>query len=221
MNCEQAGSLLSPYLDGVLNGREMRAVYEHLAVCDWCRRHFAGLRQAQQLTVSLGPRRAPADLPLRLRLALSQELAKSPKSYWRDLSIRAAHVRQAFLMPITAGLVSAFVLLALVIGFFALPTPMAANDIPTVLYTPPQLRSSPVGFGSGAAGTETIVVEAYIDASGRVQDYRVLSGPRTVSQYLPQLNNLLIFSVFRPATAFGKPVSGKVVLSFAGVSVTG
>ncbi len=33
MNCSQYRSLFSPYLDGVLNGRQMRDLSDHLAGC--------------------------------------------------------------------------------------------------------------------------------------------------------------------------------------------
>jgi len=65
------------------------------------------------------------------------------------------------------------------------------------------------------------VVEASIDANGRVQDYQLLSAPKDKDAVLTQLNNLLIFTTFRPATAFGRPTSGKAVLSFSMVSVKG
>jgi hypothetical protein len=38
---------------------------------------------------------------------------------------------------------------------------------------------------------------------------------------MPQLNNMLIFTVFRPATSFGQPVSGRAVLSFSKINVKG
>lgn len=68
---------------------------------------------------------------------------------------------------------------------------------------------------------DSIVIEAYVDATGRVQDYRILTGPSDVNAYLPQLNNMLIFTVFHPATAFGQPTTGKAVLSFSRINVRG
>jgi hypothetical protein len=38
---------------------------------------------------------------------------------------------------------------------------------------------------------------------------------------MPQLDNMMIFTIFRPATAFGKPTPSKVVLSFSSVNVRG
>jgi hypothetical protein len=69
--------------------------------------------------------------------------------------------------------------------------------------------------------SDAVMVEAYVDANGRVQDYKILSAPPDMKDSLPELSNMLIFSQFRPATSFGRPTSGKVVLSFSRVNVKG
>jgi hypothetical protein len=76
-------------------------------------------------------------------------------------------------------------------------------------------------MGMGAINDDSLVVEADIDANGRVQDYRILSAPADTQALLPQLKNMLIFTVFRPATAFGRPTSGRAVLSFSKINVKG
>jgi hypothetical protein len=70
-----------------------------------------------------------------------------------------------------------------------------------------------------------VVIEAYVDANGRVEDYRILSQPDDAKAVLPQLKNLLIFTTFRPALSMGR-VSGPrrerfAVLSFSKISVKG
>jgi hypothetical protein len=65
------------------------------------------------------------------------------------------------------------------------------------------------------------VIEAYIDANGRVQDYRVLSSPHGQEVVDSDLKNMLLFTVFRPATSFGRPTTGRAVLTFANVNVKG
>jgi hypothetical protein len=63
-------------------------------------------------------------------------------------------------------------------------------------------------------------VEAYVNGSGEVYDYRIVSGP-TDAATRAQVENLLLFSVFQPATRFGQPVRGLAMVSFSGVSVRG
>jgi hypothetical protein len=65
-----------------------------------------------------------------------------------------------------------------------------------------------------------IVVEAKVDTAGRVYDYAILEGP-TDQKVRISLEQNLLASVFRPATVFGVPVRGHVVLTFTGVSVQG
>ena len=65
------------------------------------------------------------------------------------------------------------------------------------------------------------MIEAYVDANGRVQDYRVLSNPDTNKELPSQVKNMLIFTTFRPAMSMGRPTSGTAVLSFSRVSVKG
>ncbi len=89
-----------------------------------------------------------------------------------------------------------------------------------MLYTPPELASAPFGLSVNSNTSDLIVVEAYIDANGRVQDFRVLAGPQDVADS-PALKNMLIFTTFHPATAFGRPTTGRTLLSFSKINVKG
>jgi hypothetical protein len=90
-----------------------------------------------------------------------------------------------------------------------------------MLYTAPQLEQSSFGTSLGNMGDDAVVVEAYVDANGRVEDYRILSQPDDAQAVLPQLKNLLIFTTFRPALSMGRPTTGTAVLSFSKISVRG
>jgi hypothetical protein len=126
------------------------------------------------------------------------------------------------MLPASAGLVTAVVMFGILIGFFAIPARVSANsDVPTSLYTPPRLAAAPFSGGMGAISAGSpVVIEAYVDASGRLQDYRIISGDDT-EETRKQLDRSLIFTVFEPAMSFGQPASGKLVISFANVDVKG
>ena len=220
MNCSQARSLFSPYLDGVLNGRQMRDLGNHHAECAGCSHESALLADTQRAVSSLGRRPAPPELALKLRVALSQEAARARARSFASLQVRLEDALNAFMVPATAGVLSAIVFFGLLIGLFALPV-QANNDVPTMLYTPPVLAQSPFSNGMERINAEAIVIEAYIDANGRVQDYRILSAPKEADEIKPQLENMLIFTTFRPATAFGQPTSGRAVMSFSNINVKG
>jgi hypothetical protein len=220
MNCSQARSLFSPYLDGVVNGRQMRDLGNHLAQCPACNQEYALMWETQRAVSSLGRQQAPPELSLKLRVALSQDAARARSRSFTALQVRLENAFNAFMVPATAGVLSAVVFFGLLIGLFALPV-QANNDVPTMLYTPPVLAQSPFSTGMEHLNGDSIVVEAYVDANGRVQDYRIISAPQEADAIKPQLENMLIFTTFRPATAFGQPTSGRAVLSFSKINVKG
>ena len=87
--------------------------------------------------------------------------------------------------------------------------------------TPAELRIAPSEVELGIPSDESVVVETVVDANGRVESYRVISAPENAQKLLTKLDSMLIFTVFRPATAFGKPTPSRVVLSFSSVNVRG
>ena len=76
-------------------------------------------------------------------------------------------------------------------------------------YRAPQLQQLPDTVG------KPLVVEAYIDAKGRIWDYKVLSNAGESNTLSSNIKNLLIFSVFRPATLMGQPTTGTATLVFS------
>ncbi len=212
MKCVEIKSLFSPYLDGLVNGRQMRNIAAHLEECVECTSEYQSWRRTQTLLTSMGRKKAPADLALRLRLAIQHERARASAHRLENIVTRLEHALNTFMLPATAGLVSAVIIFGLLIGFLALPRLNAQNDVPTALYMPPRLTSAPYGL---IGINQPVVLEAYVNAEGRVEDYRILSGPSGDSSSLRvQVDNALIFATFEPAREFGLPAAGKVVLSF-------
>ena len=220
MKCTEIRKLFSPYLDGRVSGAEMRTVARHVEQCSACEREYAAMQRTQQLLSELGTKKAPADLALKLRLAISREAAQSRRPRFEGILVRLENALNAFMVPATAGLVSAILFFGLLLGFFALPAELRASsgDVPLMLYTGPQLDQSAFGTSLGNMGDDAVVVEAYVDANGRVEDYRILSQPDEAKAVLPQLKNLLIFTTFHPALSMGRPTA---VLSFSKISVKG
>ena len=223
MTCAEIKKLFSPYLDGRVSGSEMRALTRHVEQCDGCALEYAATERTQQLLASLGPKKAPADLALKLRVAISREAAQKRRPRFEGVLVRLSNALNAFMVPATAGLVSAVLFFGLLLGFFALPAELRASsgDVPLMLYIGPRLEQSAFGASLGNMGDDAVVIEAYVDANGRVEDYRILSQPDAAKAVLPQLKNLLIFTTFHPALSMGRPTTGTAVLSFSKVSVKG
>jgi anti-sigma factor RsiW len=220
MTCSKAKGLFSSYLDGRLTGAQMQALSGHLDECAACHGHYTSLRRTQQLLTSVGRRKAPADLSLKLRLAISNEAAYKRRAF-DGLSIRLQNAINAFAVPATAGLVSAVAIFGFLMGFFALPLQAGKADVPLMFNTAPQLEQSQFQMSSDSISGDSLVIAAYIDSQGRVQDYRILSNPDPLTDIPAPVKNMLIFSRFKPAMSMGSPTSGTAVLSFSKVSVKG
>jgi hypothetical protein len=225
MKCAEYKRLFSPYLDGQVSGAEMHALQRHMQECNGCAREYEEIQRTLQMIVALNKAKtkAPADLPLRLRLAISRESKQARRRRFEGAMVRLSNALNAFMVPATAGVVSAVLTFGLLLGFFALPAQLRASssDVPLMLYTGPQLQQSVFGTSLGSMGDDSVVIEAYVDANGRVEDYRILSQSKDAKAALPQVKNLLIFTTFRPALSMGVPTAGRAVISFSKISVKG
>lgn len=222
MKCAEAKLMFSPYLDGAVSGTEMHSLGSHLNECSHCHREYALLRQTQELLAKVGRPKAPADLALKLRVAISREAAATRHPRLEGLLVRLENALHAFMVPATAGTIAAIAIFGFVMGL-TLPELQArnTNDVPLMLYTGPELQESFFPATLSAVNEDSLVIEAYVDANGRVQDYRIISDPDSSQRLLPEVKRMLIFTTFRPAMSMGRPTPGHAVLSFSKISVRG
>lgn len=220
MNCVQAKSMLSAYLDGAITGKQMFSLSNHLEGCGSCEQQYQSLRRTQQLLANVGRAKAPEDLSLKLRLAISREVARASQPFFGNLALRIENSLRGFMVPATAGVVATVAIFALLTGFI---TPVQADnsDVPLLLSTKPELQESSFGMTMGAINQDSLVIEAYVNADGRVTDYRILSDPDKLKDLPHPIKNMLIFTTFRPATSMGIPRAGRAILSFSKISVKG
>jgi Putative zinc-finger len=212
--------MLSAYLDGALTGKQMYSLDQHLQRCSKCNREYDSLRRTQSLLARMGRVRAPEDLSLKLRLAISHEVARRPQ--FGTLILRLQNLLRGFMVPATTGLVATVLTFGVVAGLLASPPSVHANaaDVPLMFATDPELQPNSFGFTMGPVNEDSLLIEAYVDANGRVQDYRILSGSEDPKD-LHELKNMLIMTSFRPATWMGTPRPGTAILSFSKISVRG
>ncbi len=222
--CSAIRTSFSSYLDGAVSGREMQAIAQHLEVCDQCDREFSELRSMQRSLSSLGTVKAPVDLGMKLRLAISHERAKSRSRWVEDFGLKWNNAIRPMVMQVSAGFAGTVVLVGgimLLLGMVAAPEPVMANDEPLGALTAPHYLYSAVMPRAIITGNDaTVVVEAYVNSQGRVYDFNIVSGPED-SAVRMQISDQLLLSVFEPAKVFGAPIRGRVVLTFAGISVQG
>jgi hypothetical protein len=222
-DCSSIRSQFSEYLDGAVSGAAMHAIASHLEVCQGCTSEFAEWRTLQRVMTSIGPAKPPVDLGLRLRVAISQEKARTTRRRIEAWQVYWENTLSPVLVRGAAGLATATVLLgvmALMIGTVAAPPPVAATETAAVSTTSPQFLYTVGGTDSRGSFARPVLVEVAISSTGRVYDYRIVSGP-TTKEVRESLDNMLLMSHFTPARVYGIPVPGLAILSFSGPSVRG
>jgi hypothetical protein len=138
------------------------------------------------------------------------------------------NILEPLALPATGGFTVALVVFVLVCQVLGMGVPLRAvtNDSPTNLLQPARLEALapfPVtGLEeSGHSGPHALLVKATINAEGGAVTYEILSGPDN-PRIRRQLDQVLLFSRFRPQMSFGRFTSGgHVVLSFSDISVKG
>jgi hypothetical protein len=223
--CNAMQAKFTEYLDGRLTGVEMQSVAAHLEGCAGCAGEWNSLRKAQSTLAGLGPVLEPKDLLLKIRIAVSHERARQMRRPFERWALAWRNTVGPFVLQAAAGFASAVLLLGTVvvmIGIVANPQVARAGDEPLGNATAPQLKYSLEGTGDNdiARLPGPVVVEAYINASGEVYDFDIVSGPDD-QETRADVEALLLTDQFEPAKFFGQPVRGVVVLNFAGVSVKG
>lgn len=233
--CEQIQSSFSAYLDGAVSGHQMQEIARHLegatdpatgvpvAACEVCAREFAAWRNTQNALALLRPAKAPADLGLKLRVAISRESARRKNHLLDRLQLRWENALRPMLLQVSAGVAATTVLVGgimVLLGAVAPATsPVLADDEPLSAITAPHYLYSTVAPSAIVCNHNSpIIVEAAVDSSGRVYDYSIVSGPENDS-VRAQVASQLLGQVFQPASVFGLPVRGRVVITFSGISV--
>jgi anti-sigma factor RsiW len=235
MRCAEARKLVPGYLDGTLpEGPESHArVSRHLEDCAACAAELDRYVQLSALMSSMTPAAPPADLGVSIRVAISR--ARQEQGFWRRLDHWQSHARlvlqnifEPLALPATFGLLAAMLVFAFIYQFLGAGVPLAAAtaDLPSNLLQPARLETL-AGFqvsglsDSTLPGQHALLVEATVSSAGEAVSYRVISGEvdRTMQR---ELDQLMLFSRFRPQLSFGRPTSGgRVVLSFSKISVRG
>jgi hypothetical protein len=218
MSCDDMHEMFSSLLDRRVTAKQEESVLAHLESCRQCGAKFESMRELRGALRQLDKPELPARLIVGLRmLAFNDRLRRLSHV---SLSARARrwagrvelifeNLMRPMALPFAGGVLSALVMFAMLVPSLAFPHNFR-NDVPLWrLYTDPALQEmNPVDAG------DEIVVEVTIDERGRVQGYVVTQGRMTPEIENNLENNLVLFSRFAPATVFGRPTWGRVLVSF-------
>jgi len=240
MKCKTVRTRLAAYLDGAVTkpagAAERVQIREHLEVCAHCRMELERYRRLGVLLSSAPKFVPPPDLAVRIRVAAAQaRSAEGSAGRWRRTRDRAEilldNVFRPLTVPATGGFFSAILVFVLVLqlmmpGIIVQADP---NDVPLNILRPAELITlseypqswAPDKHDLELALPHGLLVDVTVDANGQMVGYQIISGPDSVD-LRHQLDQILLFSRFRPMLSFGRPTpGGHVVLSFSAVHVRG
>ncbi|HEX5410412.1 MAG TPA: zf-HC2 domain-containing protein [Terriglobia bacterium] len=210
--CSEIRGHFSEYIDGACAADAIHSIRYHLAHCVPCTSELERYEALQTELRGLSRQQVSPHLALRLRVQLSQELHRN---FFQRLLVHLENIFRPVLFPSVAGSLLALVCIALMLGAEA-PHASSVPDVPFV--TPPRVQVlPPVNLGTGA---QPLVLVTFINAQGRVTNYKIISGQQTPG-LIQRLDQMMYYSLFQPATSFGEPTSGQVVLSFRTITVRG
>lgn len=219
MSCWTVRKSISAYLDGVLAGDEMKRVSRHVAGCRKCAARSTELRRTREMLHEAPKMAIPQRLSDRLRVMASHERQRrmtrmtwsaQVREWKRSARLCIDNLMRPLAVPFAGGILSTLVM------FGALAPSLGTHrnlspDVPISLYTHASLEEmSDVGYTDPNADA---VVELVIDAHGQVTGYSIEHGKIT-PQLENSIANVVLFSTFTPATWFGQPTAGKVLVTF-------
>ncbi len=220
MNCGKYKSQITDAVDGEFPGNELQT---HLMECSSCRRDFEELKQVRQWMRAMPRHSLPHEVGTAVRVEYPRRSSFTRSDrFW----MLVENSLKPLAIPAAAGIVVAVLFFAVMLNALWMTPTLAnpADDVQLLLRTAPRSRSYnylPIATdGSSNLPDEPILVETHIDPQGRVYDFKVLSGPGT-PQVIQSLEKVLYFTVFDPATSFGRPAPGTAILSFRTVKVLG
>jgi putative zinc finger protein len=218
MDCGKALKLLHGYLDDSLSWQEADSVDQHLQVCSHCAREHHELEALRQVLSSIKRWEPPQDLGLKMKIEASkQDYSLALEKLFSKL--------EDFLRPIAipafSGVALTFLFFLVLLSTFLPGANLSASDkdIPLSLFTEPKAkslyRSQFVQLENFKSAQEPITVEADVANNGRVVDYKILNGPKDRAT-VRSLNQFFFFEAYiDPATLFGRPISGKIILTLS------
>jgi hypothetical protein len=211
-SCSEIRSQFSDYIDGVCPAETVHSVRYHLTHCAPCASELKRYDALHAELSQLNRHRVTPQLALRLRVQVSQELHRN---LLQGLMVRLENLFRPVLFPSVAGSVVALICMVVMLGA---GSPQTSNIPDVPLITPPRIQVlPPMELNTGA---QPLVVVTNVNAQGRVTSYKILSGQQSPG-LLQRLDQMMYYSLFQPATSFGQPTDGQVVLSFRTITVRG
>jgi hypothetical protein len=221
LDCADAQKLMSPFIDSMATADEVEQLQVHTAACDPCKRQLQSLISLRSLLARIEQPSPPEDLVLESRVRLSHE---RHSNYFEQLENRIATSLRQVAIPAIFGVSLTTLLFGLLFGSLVpnntvLASDRITNDILVATYKPVRTTEPTMlhfAVSDKKYWEDALMIETHVGGDGRVIDYEIISGKQDpeVDKWVSQL---LYFAQFTPATAFGRPVDSRIILSFVAV----
>jgi hypothetical protein len=219
VECNSIQKLMSSFIDSMVSGGEAERVQTHVARCQPCQRQLQSFISMRSLVARIEVPAPPEDMILETRVLLSRARNNNFLLRWEN---RINYVLKPLVVPVLLGTSLTMLLFAFLLGSFASSSPVLAQDRvsepPLYPLFRPVRTENPnwIRFASNDKQEADLTIETQVGHEGRVIDYQILSGPQD-----PKVNGwvrqVLSLAQFTPATAFGKPVESRIILTFMAV----
>jgi hypothetical protein len=223
-NCKSVRGTLWDFAAGALGESDHLMVATHLGECRDCDLHRAEVWSLRTGLKSLPEKSVSPLLRTRLRVIASRE--RSRQALRRSLAARMAELRsraklvfdnllRPIAVPAAGGMLASFLCFAAIVDTLHYH-PEWQNDIPVGLYTQVAIDDvSPFSVGG-----KDVMVQLTIDQNGEVSGFELPQGAASPEE-MREIGNLVLYSSFSPATAFGQRVTGKILVNISHINVRG
>ena len=220
LDCPSAQKLMSAFIDSMVTAAESDSLEVHVSRCQACQRQLQSFKSMRSLLSRIERPPLPEDMVLETRVRLSQERNKNFRARFEN---RLNYVFKPLVIPALFGVSLTMLFFGILLGCLADNTVLAESRLKEEpvfgLYKPVRTTDhTMLRFVSSDEQNldEPLTIETHVGDEGRVIDYEVLSGPQN-----PEVNGwireMMSLAEFTPATAFGRPVESKIILSFVAV----
>ena len=224
VDCKTAQALMSPFIDSMASADEVQQLEGHVTQCEPCQRQLQSYISVRNFVARVDHPAQPVDMVLETRVRLSQE---RHRNYLERFENRVSNILKPLALPALAGVSLTMLFFGvLLVAMISNTTVMAhdrvhaATERGTVSLYKPVRTSNLTMIQFAGSDTqrfeEPLTIETLVGDTGRVLDYKIISGQET-PEVLQFVREQLSLATFMPATAFGRPVDSKIILSFVAV----
>ncbi len=224
VDCKTAQGLMSPFIDSMASPDEIQKLEQHVTTCEPCQRQLQSYISVRNFVARVEQPALPVDLVLETRVRLSQE---RHKNYLERFENRVSNTLRPLALPALAGVSLTMLCFGVLLGAMISNTTVMAHErinhaderASMGLYRPVRTTNLTMIQFAGSDTErieEPLMIQTYFRDPGRVLDYKIISGPDT-PEVVQFVREQLSMATFTPATAFGKPVDSKIILSFVAV----